>query len=117
MKRRRPAGGQQRLFGKKKLDVKGKPLGVRKLIDVCPGWKRDIVVLGRYQRIPKLSEEVRLSVCNRMFLELFENDEVVDCEELWNRYYAKVRIEMTPSAMKLMLEDLLRVGLIRIDAI
>lgn len=117
MKQRRLAIGQQRLFGKKKIDVSSKPLGVRKLVDVRPHWKPDIVGIGRYQKIQRPSKEVRVSVHDRMFLELFGNDESVDGVELWNRYYAMMRIEITPTAMQSVLHDLVYLGLIRIDAI
>lgn len=102
---------------KPKIDI-GKPLGVRNLVDVRPGWKPDIVALGRYRRIPILSKEVKLSVFHSQFLELIEKDEVIDCEELWNRFYDLLRMEISPKEMGRILKLLTRLGLVeRIDDI
>jgi len=117
MKRSMPAKGQSSLFTKKPLDVSSELIGVRKIDDVRPGWKQDLVGLGRYRRIRKLSKEVRLSTDDRMFLELFEYDKNIDCVELWNRYYARMRIQMSPSLIKKILEEFLYFGLIKLDTV
>ena len=110
-KRRRLSDGQQRLFAPKKINT-GKLIGVRKLNDILPDQKPDIVGLGSYRRIQKPSKEVKLYPLVRMFFECLEDDEIVDSEEWWNKYYSRYRMEMGPSTFKKLVDELIITGLI-----
>ena len=118
-KRRRMAVGQQRLFGAPKdvpIDT-GKPLGVRNLANLRPSWKPGIVAQGDHYGRTKLSEEVYVSANDREFLECFEYDEIFDGEEIWNRYFKRMKSEIGPKTFHLWIGRLIDNGLISIVTI
>lgn len=99
-------------------DIAGKPLGVRRLVDLCPGWKPDIFGLGEHYRLLKPSKEVQLSSYMRMFIECIEKIGPADGEEIWNEYYAMTRFEVGPKTFKKWMNKLITAGLVeRIDNI
>lgn len=102
---------------KPKIDI-GKPLGVRKLVDVSPGWKPDIFGMGEHYRALKPSGEVQLSSFMRTFFECIERIGPADGEQIWNEYYKVLRLEVGPKTFRKWMNKLVTAGLVeRIDSI
>lgn len=118
--KKRPAAGQTGFGVKAETPLEhilGKPLRDRNLQSLRAGWKTELVGTGSHRRTPKLSMGVRLSPTERILLALFENDEIVDSEALWNKYYEYIGIECAPDVFNKIIAKLMTLGLIETESV
>ena len=77
-----------------------------------PDWETDIFGQGEHYKKTGRLVKVPVSVSDKYFVECLEDDVGIDGMEWWNRYYAKLRIEIGPITFKMWVDELITRGLV-----
>lgn len=98
MTKKGPAKGQQHLGAPPKIIAveSSKPRVKQDIRSLWSGWQTVICAQAKYRRIPKPSEEVNVSLLDRMFLECLDYNEAINGEELWIKCYEQTGYQIGP---------------------